>query len=205
MTIARLPLSRLLEDSADAVQAVRAGQSLNDALARTAVDARPGVQALTFHALRHLGAADELLRALATKPPSAPVGALLGVALALLWPSERPPYPPHTLVDQAVAAARRRTPAAAGFVNAVLRRFLREREARVAALRDSPLARWNHPPWWIERLQRDWPGQWQTLLAAAELHPPMSLRVNRRRATGADYVQRLAAAGRQAWLLDDPA
>jgi 16S rRNA (cytosine967-C5)-methyltransferase len=198
-------LSRLLEGSADALQAVRAGRSLNDVLAGTATEVRPGVQALTFHTLRHLGAADELLRRLAAQPPPPAVDALLAVALSLLLPSERPLYPSHTLVDQAVAAARQRLPAAAGFVNAVLRRFLREREARVAALGGSLVATWNHPAWWIERLQRDWPDQWQTLLAAAELHPPMTLRVNRRRTTGADYVRRLAAAGRQAWLLDDAA
>jgi len=129
---AQPPLSRLLERSAEALQAVRAGRSLNDALADVAPELRPGVQALTFHALRHLGAASQALRGLAAKAPAPPVDALLCVALALLWPSERPPYAPHTLVDQAVAAARRRTPAAAAFVNAVLRRFLRERETRVA-------------------------------------------------------------------------
>jgi 16S rRNA (cytosine967-C5)-methyltransferase len=199
------PLSLLLERSAEAVRAVRGGRSLNEALADVPPALRPGVQALTFHALRQLGAASQVLRALAPKPPAAPVEALLCVALALLWPSERPAYPAHTLVDQAVAAVRRRTPGAAAFVNAVLRRFLREREARVAQALQSPLAAWNHPPWWIEQLQRDWPQHWQALLTAANRHPPMTLRVNRRRCSGASYVQRLSDAGLQAQLLDDPA
>jgi 16S rRNA (cytosine967-C5)-methyltransferase len=199
------PLSQLLDQSADALQAVRSGRSLNDVLALATTAARPGVQALTFHTLRHLGAATELLRGLAPKPPAARVDALLCVALALLWPTPRPMYPPHTLVDQAVAAARRRTPGAAPFVNAVLRRFLREREPRVAQALRSPQAAWNHPSWWIERLQRDWPASWQAQLTAANRHPPMSLRVNRRRCSGADYVQRLADMGREAKLLTDPA
>jgi len=199
------PLSLLLERSAEAVRAVRDGRSLNDALAEVQPALRPGVQALTFHALRQLGAASQALRALAPKPPASGVDALLCVALALLWPSERPAYAAHTLVDQAVAAVRRRTPGAAGFVNAVLRRFLREREARVAQALQSPLGAWNHPPWWIEQLQHDWPQHWQALLTAANQHPPMTLRINRRRCSGADYLQRLAAAGLQAQLLDDPA
>jgi 16S rRNA (cytosine967-C5)-methyltransferase len=199
------PLSLLLERSAEAVRAVRDGRSLNDALAEVQPVLRPGVQALTFHTLRQLGAASQALRVLVPKPPAPRVDALLCVALALLWPSERPAYPAHTLVDQAVAAVRRRTPGAAAFVNAVLRRFLREREARVAQALQSPLAVWNHPAWWIEQLQRDWPQQWQALLAAADRHPPMTLRVNRRRGSGAAYVQRLAAAGLQAQLLGDPA
>ena len=68
-----------------------------------------------------------------------------------------PPYAEHTLVDQAVAAARARAPRSAGFVNAVLRRFLREREALVAAALADPLARFNHPAWWLDRLRADWP------------------------------------------------
>ena len=76
---------------------------------------------------------------LAPKTPPPAVDALLVTALALLWPDETPPYAEHTLVDQAVTAARHRTPAAAGFVNAVLRRFLRERDAVVAAVRHTPL------------------------------------------------------------------
>jgi 16S rRNA (cytosine967-C5)-methyltransferase len=200
-----LPLSRLLDLSADAVQAVRSGRSLTELLVNCESASRPGVQALTFHALRHLGAATEVLRALAPKAPPTRVDALLCVALALLWPSSRPPYAEHTLVDQAVAAARRRTPAAAAFVNAVLRRFLREREACVTQALHSPVAVWNHPAWWIQRLQLDWQGAWQGLLAAANEHPPMTLRVNRRRCLGAEYVQRLAARGLDARLLDDPA
>jgi len=199
------PLWRLLERSAEAVLAVRAGRSLNDALAEVPFELRPGVQALTFNALRQLGAASVALQGLAPKSPAPPVEALLCVALALLWPSERPAYASHTLVDQAVAAVRRRTPAAAGFVNAVLRRFLREREARVALALQSPLAAWNHPAWWIEQLQRDWPEHWPALLAAANRHPPMTLRINRRRCSGAAYVERLAARGQQARLLDAPA
>ena len=199
------PLSLLLDHSAEALRAVRAGRSLNDVLAAVDGEMRPSVQALTFHALRHLGAAQEALRHLAPKAPAPRIEALLCVALALLWPGERAAYAAHTLVDQAVAAARRRTPAAAAFVNAVLRRFLREREARVAQALQSPLAAWNHPPWWIEQLQRDWPEHWRALLAAANRHPPMTLRVNRRRGSGADYVQRLAAAGLPARCLADAA
>jgi len=198
-------LSRLLEHSAAAVQAVRSGRSLNDALADVPVSLRPGVQALTFNAMRHLGAASVTLQGLAAKAPAARVEALLCVALALLWPAERPAYAPHTLVDQAVGAVRRRTPAAAAFVNAVLRRFLRERDTLVAAALLSPVAAWNHPQWWIEQLQHDWPAHWQALLAAANQHPPMTLRVNRRRCSGAAYVERLAAMGMPARLLDEPA
>lgn len=190
-----LPLERLLLHAAEAVRAVRSGRSLNDALAACPAPARAGTQALSFHALRWLGSAQALRERLAQRPPPAPVDALLLTALALLWPRGEPPYAAHTLVDQAVAAVRRRHAASAGFVNAVLRRFLREQEALVAAVEQDPVARYNHPHWWITRLQRDWPAHWAALLEADNRRAPMVLRVNRRRGSPADYLARLAAAG----------
>lgn len=197
-------LARLLEHTADMVHGVRSGRSLGDLLPTVPAAMRPGVQALSFQALRWLGSATELRGRLAPKTPPPHVDALLVTALALLWPGEPPPYADHTLVDQAVHAARLRAPAAAGFVNAVLRRFLRERDGLVDAVRRTPLGDYNHPLWWIERLRQDWPLQWQALLGAANARPPMTLRVNVRRGSGEAYVQRLAALGRAATLLDDP-
>jgi 16S rRNA (cytosine967-C5)-methyltransferase len=200
------PLQRLLDLTADAVQAVQAGRSLNDQLARVPADARPGVQALSFHVLRWLGGATEVRSICAPKTPPPHVDALLVSALALLWPTgEAPPYADHTLVDQAVASARHRTPAAAGFINAVLRRFLRERDALVAQAMHQPVGAYNHPLWWIERIKQDWPGHWQALLQQANRHPPMTLRVNARHDGAAAYVDRLHAAGLPARALADPA
>ena len=206
MQSASPPLHRLLGQTADAVAAVRAGRSLTEVLAACPGELRGGTQALSFQVLRQLGSAEAARARLAPKTPPPAVDALLLTALALLWPGDAPPpYAEHTLVDQAVTAARSRTPAAARFVNAVLRRFLRERAALVADLQHEPLAAWNHPLWWIDRLRQDWPTQWAALLAAANRHPPMALRVNARRGDAAAYLQRLAAAGRAAVAPDDPA
>ena len=193
-----LPLALLLGHMADAVAAVRAGASLTDTLQRCPAEARPGTQVLAFHAMRWLGSARFARRALAAKAPPPRVDALLLGCLALLWPPGGLPYADHVLVDQAVAATRRRAPASASFVNAVLRRFVREREALVAAARHDPVARFNHPLWWLDRLRSDWPEQWQAMADADNTHPPMTLRVNARRTTAAAYLQRLAGAGIEA-------
>jgi 16S rRNA (cytosine967-C5)-methyltransferase len=196
------PLARLLGQAADAVAAVRVGRSLTDTLARVGPDLRPGTQALANEVLRRLGGAQAVRELLAPKAPPPYVDALLLCALALLWPREEaPPYPDHTLVDQAVTAARARTPAAAGFVNAVLRRFVRERDRLVEQARRQPQAAFNHPSWWIERVRQDWPAEWQALLLAANQPPPMVLRVNARRCSAMGYVQRLAAQGIQAQIV----
>lgn len=171
---------------------------MTDELAAVPDEMRPGVQALTFHVLRWLGAAHCLKGQLVAKPPAPAVDALLLSALALLWPASQPPYPAHTLVDQAVAAARRHGSGAAGFINAVLRRFLRETDAQVTqALRDER-ARHNHPAWWALRLHDDWPDQAAELLAVAQQRPPMMLRVNRRRTSVQAYLERLRATGQDA-------
>ena len=188
-------LSRLLEQAASAVQAVQQGRSPAEALARAPAPLRPGAQALSFLVLRRLGAAQAVRALLAQRTPPPPVEALLLTALALLWPDPAPPYPDHTLVDQAVTAARRRVPAAASFINATLRRFIRERAALVEQAGRTELGAWNHPPWWVAAVREDWPHHWRTLLSAAQQRPPLCLRVNRRRLSGAQYLEQLLAAG----------
>jgi 16S rRNA (cytosine967-C5)-methyltransferase len=191
------PLWRLLQSSADVVAAVRAGESATQAMLRVEASLRPGTQALAFQALRHLGRADALRRQLARRAPPPRADALLCTALALCWREADAPYEVFTLVDQAVEAAKRSAdlkPQAA-FINACLRRFLRERDALVAATDGDPQALWNHPRWWIGQLKKDHPAAWKEILEANNAHAPMSLRVNARKATADGYLQTLAAAG----------
>jgi 16S rRNA (cytosine967-C5)-methyltransferase len=196
------PLARLLDRTADAVAAVRAGRSLTQALDALDAELRPGVLALASDVMRRLGTALAVRERLAPREPPAPVDALLLSALALLVPRDgATPYSDYTLVDQAVTAARHRTPAAVGFINAVLRRFVRERGALLEAVMHQGVAAFNHPLWWIERVRQDWPASWRELLAADNHAPPMVLRVNARRGTADDYVRRLAANGRQAQVV----
>ena len=180
--------------------AVRAGTS--GAVAFDAVDPalRPGVQALGFQVLRWLGRAEALRRQLARRTPPPAADALLCSALALAWQPELAPYEPFTLVDQAVEAAKRDggMRAQASFINACLRRFLREREALVAATEREPVSQWNHPRWWIERLKHDHPRAWQKVLTADNAQAPMTLRVNQRKTSVGEYLHALEMAGHPA-------
>ena len=200
------PLWQLLQHTAGAVQAVSQGKSLTAQLAGGPSAFRPGVQALSFQVMRQLGRARALRALLAQRKPPPAVDALLCCALALAWDDAQAPYPAHTLVSQGVEAARRQrqTQAQVGFVNACLRRFLREREDLVAQTESDPQAHWNHPHWWIERLQRDHPQEWQHLLARTQHPAPMTLRVNLQRGSVANYQQRLLSAGLDAGLAVGP-
>lgn len=188
------PLHQLLLETARALASLRAGRSLTEALEACPAPLRPGTQALAFAAVRAQGRCTALLDRLLNKRAPPLVDGLLRAALAQLLP-EPPAYAPHTLVNQAVQAARKAAPAQAGLINAVLRRFLREREVLLAAALRSPEAQTEHPDWWVARLRRDWPGQAEALLAAAQVQPPFVLRVNRRQGDLAAYLQRLSDAG----------
>ncbi len=193
-------LATQLRHTASSVLAVEQGHSLSEVLPALPPNLRPGVQALTFHVLRHLGTARALVSLLAQRKPAPPVQALLSTAVALLLEpthDQAPRYLPHTVVNQAVEAARqdRQTERQASFINACLRRFLREHADLLAEVGVDLVARWNHPQWWIQRLQRDHPDHWQAILEANNQPGPMALRVNRRRVDRAAYQQALLAVG----------
>ena len=205
VTSEKMPLWQQLQAVAEVLQAIRSGVSGTAAMAQVAPALRPGVQALLFHVLRSLGRAQELRHLLAKRAPPPPADALLCTALALAWHEQDAPYEAFTLVNQTVEAAKKNaaTRAQASFINACLRRFLRERDELVAATQKNPLAVWNHPKWWIEQLKKDWPTQWQRILAANNQHAPMTLRVNTRRSTVDAYLQTLEQAGMAAVATGD--
>jgi 16S rRNA (cytosine967-C5)-methyltransferase len=137
---------------------------------------------------------DALVRRLAAKPFGDPVlAALVAVAIYQLDHTRAPPF---AIVDRAVAvAADLARPAAKALVNALLRRYLRERAELRAAVEADPVARWSYPRWWIERIERDYADGWQQVLAAGNARPPLSLRVNARVTTRDALVATFAAAG----------
>ena len=130
------------------------------------------------------------------KPPQqAKLATLLCIALGLLADSRRP-YADHTVVDQTVTACAmdRELARAKGLVNAVLRRFLRERDDLLSKAWQDERARYNYPQWWIDKARHDWPDHWEALLTAGHKRSPLTLRVNRRKTTTDDYLSLLKSA-----------
>ena len=104
--------------------------------------------------------------------------------------------PDHAAVAATVNAAQvLGNPRAKGFVNAVLRRYLREPEKLAARLGDVREAVTSHPDWMVDRLRTDWPHDWQHVVEENNRPPPMWLRVNARRTTRAAYLDMLDAQG----------
>ena len=204
--LAQHSLAFALTGAALALSRVDAGTSLPRALAEsfTALAASPGprgaIQDIAYRGLRHWGLVNIVRASLLDAPPRpARLGALINAALGLLIDEDRP-YTEHAVVDQSVSAcaADHELGRAKGLVNAVLRRFLRERESLLSAARASEIARWNYPQWWIDKARQDWPDRWETLLAAGQQRSPLTLRVNRRKTTIDDYLALLRTSGMDA-------
>ncbi len=193
-----------LQSCALVIERVLKGASATKVLDDLRADWRPGVQSLSYVVMRHLGTAQALRQFLAPKAPKPAADALLLTALALLV-DERQRYDPHTLVNQAVEAAKkqRSTLPLASFINGCLRRCLREQAALMGQVMQQPQARWNHPAWWIARLQHEQPEHWETILQANNQQAPMVLRVNRRHLSRDAYLAQLQEAGIDAWPQDE--
>jgi 16S rRNA (cytosine967-C5)-methyltransferase len=154
------------------------------------------VQDFAWSTLRDYGWGDAVLAALSRRPIDRTVRPLLLVALTELRKGR---VPVHALIHEAVAVAKKRRTAAAGFVNALLRRYDRERaqwapEAWGARSDQAIAAHWRHPRWWVEKIQFAHPSAWQTVLHQGNTHPPMGLRV-RSSEKRREVIARLREAG----------
>ncbi|MHB9100708.1 MAG: 16S rRNA (cytosine(967)-C(5))-methyltransferase RsmB [Sulfuricella sp.] len=200
-----------------AVSQVLAGRNLNQALqgllsrhSALSPQQRAAAQDMSYGTLRFYGQLRAILDLLLQKPvPDVAVRALLLVALYQLQYSRSAE---HAVVDHAVRAAEAlKKPWAKGLVNAVLRNFLRQRISLLEQATASEEGRYSHPQWWIDKLRRQYPEDWATLLETNNQHPPMTLRVNRRATSTEAYLDLLhqqgiegQQVGENAILLEQP-
>jgi 16S rRNA (cytosine967-C5)-methyltransferase len=133
----------------------------------------PAIDALVAHPLRE-----------------ADVQALLVLALVQLQILRLPDYAAVAATVDATRAMGK--PKFAGLANALLRRWLRERETQLARLDADAATRTAHPPWLIDAIKRDYPNDVETILAANNVEAPLWLRVNRRRTTRAQLIEKFA-------------
>lgn len=201
------PLSAVMLASATHIQDVLSGTSLTQSIARTPVAVRAAAQAHSFYVMRHLGLAQELRRIMMPRAPKEPLlNALLLQALLIMYAAIEqkegaPLYAEHTVVNQAVEAAQSQPALRAhkNLLNAILRRFGREHENLLAQAFKNPTARWNHPQWWINRVKKSYPHEWEQILTLANLPAPLSLRVNLRRCTVPQLLAAFTEAGIEAY------
>jgi 16S rRNA (cytosine967-C5)-methyltransferase len=180
------------------VAAVGAGRNLNAVLAEQwarhshlTSQQRGAISDLSYGTLRFGYRIDCVLAQLLNKPlQDSDLRWLLRVALYQLEYTRAAPY---AIVDHAVrCAAALGHPQAGGLVNAVLRNFLRKRAAVLGKASQSEAGRFAFPPWWIAHLRAQYPQHYAAILEACNTHPPLTLRVNCRRTSVAEYLAELA-------------
>ena len=108
--------------------------------------------------------------------------------------------PDHAAVSETVAATKMlKNDHMKGLVNAVLRGFLRTLEAENKQENNTPKKlpdpiKYNHPGWFIKKIQQAYPDQWQAILEANQQKPPMWLRTNQQHHTSEQYQALLIEA-----------
>jgi 16S rRNA (cytosine967-C5)-methyltransferase len=156
--------------------------------------AMPAIKEFVYRAVRQLGLLDALSKQLNAKEPLPWLLSLQQIVLAQLLQIENineSPAAVARLVDQAIEAVKadKQYAFASGFLNATLRRFLREFDVLLAQANREPEALHNHPEWWIDLLKIAHPQSWQKVLSAGNGKAPFTLRVNRRFSNAVQYVQ----------------
>jgi 16S rRNA (cytosine967-C5)-methyltransferase len=187
--------------AAQVIGDVLAGRSLNQALpprlAQVAERERSLLQQLCYGSLRQAPRLQALLAQLLNKPLKDKDRDLQGLLLCGLYQLESTRIPDHAAVSSTVAAVIvLKKNWARGMTNAVLRRFLRERETLAEKLPIAAAA--CHPEWLHHSLQQQWPEHAGEIITANNLQPPMTLRINTGRVSRPVYLEMLAANGIEA-------
>ena len=182
-------------------------RELSEALSKVSnlsANERQAVHSISFDVLRHYGLLNAQLDVLLSQPlTDAPVRFLLLVALAQLQFSK---VAAHMVVDNAVdAAVTMGFARAKGLANAVLRNYLRTPEKFERKRFKDPVASFDHPRWWISRLEVEYPDFYQGILYTARSRPPMHLRVNVRKSSPSAYLARLGEQGISATQIGETA
>jgi 16S rRNA (cytosine967-C5)-methyltransferase len=189
-SLAAHAVARVLRDG------VTLDTALKDALVAAPDKLHPSVRSLSYGAVRGYFRHEAILGKLLSMPVRSLdplVRALLSVALYEIEDARTPDY---AVVDAAVKTAKATDAVrASGLINAVLRRYLRERKTLDAEIASRPATRHAAPIWLADRFRADWPVRWTQLLAASDSQAPMWLRVNSRMATTGEYLEQLKAAG----------
>lgn len=184
--------------AAQVLAAVFNGRSLTEVLQTSPCVAAhaPFIQALCYGLLREYPRPRYLLDAMLDKPLKPQDLDLQALLMAGIYQLEAMSAPAHAVVNESAQACRfLGKPWAVKLVNALLRRYQREAENLKAIWHEQPEYRHAMPLWLLERLQEDWPDQWQDICIALGHQAPLTLRVNQGCTSLGDYLALLKSEG----------
>ena len=180
------------------------GASLTVAIQAAPIALRPAVQSITFQALRRGFWVQEVLNQYLQKTPPGLTKYLLWAAIALVPEKDREPmYATHTLVNEAVNATHldKTMSYAKGLVNAILRRVLRSPDIYKEISEDENPS---YPDWWLEKLKRAYPSEYQEIIRCSREKPPLIIRLNQRQLNTPEKIQSYQESLREAAINFEP-
>ena len=191
-------------------QVLASGRNLNQALDESLHDKagwmpaqRAALQDLSYGTLRYYGQLRAILDMLLHKPLSDErVRFLLLVALYQLQYGKSAQ---HAVVDHAVRAAQAMNPRVGGLANAILRNFLRNQKVLLEQTGQNAEGKYSYPQWWVDEICAQYGERGEEILQAGNQRPPMTLRVNRRLNSTAEYLDLLERDGLSAALIEPDA
>lgn len=192
--------------AAKIIQDVISGRSLSDVLSEqgACLSDRDAafVQALMFGVCRYYPRLLWISKKLSTKQLKSKDTDLFCLILVGLYQLLLMRVPPHAVLSETVNAADHlKKTWSKGFINAVLRRFLREKETLLQSLQSNEEAYFAHPKWWITAIQNDWPKHFKEILQANNELPPLAIRVNLSILSREDYLKILESHHIKAHIL----
>ncbi len=204
-----MSLAQVQSLAASTIEEVAAGKNLQEVLAvlrhahpELGLSEKGALQDIAYGCQRYAGSLRFILSKMLNKPiNNRRLESLLLVALYQLNHTQNAP---HAVVNEAVEnIARIGKGQYRSFANAILRRFLREKEALNSLCKINDTAKYNFPPWWQAYLKNHYPQHWHNILTVAMQQPPMTLRINRRRGSSKSYLKELEQAGLGGKALND--
>ncbi len=167
------------------------GRSLDVALtfdASWSKQERGLLRSLCYDSVRWYIRLDTLLGRLLSRPNQTLEPEIRALAIVGLCQLLYTDIPAHAAVAETVAATRMlNQPRASGFINAILRRCQREHAQLLPQIDRDLAVQTAHPRWLVEKLRKDWGERANDILDANNQRPPFWIRVNRLRATAANY------------------
>ena len=178
------------------------GRSLGDELPKrqekVAEKDKGLLQEICYGVLRYLPELENDVRALMQKPLTGKQRVFHFLLLVGVYQIKYMRIPDHAAINETVAATSAlKNRHMKALLNGVLRNFIRAQEAASTNCSQKPPSdsiTYNHPSWFIKKVQQGYPEQWQHILNENQLKPPMWLRANQLHHSSLDYQKLLASA-----------
>jgi len=178
------------------------GRSLGDELPRqqdkVAIKDKGLLQEICYGVLRYLPELEHDVRGLMQKPLTGKQRVFHFLLLVGVYQIKYMRIPDHAAVSETVAATGAlKNRHMKSLINGVLRNFVRTSEDNIADKLQKNLPdtlQYNHPGWFIKKVQQAYPDKWQQILNANQQKPPMWLRVNQQYHSSVDYQKLLTAS-----------